>query len=182
SATGSDQHAFVIILALNEVSKHLFILSGGDIRQLFAASGANHKEHIQYTGSKSVRPGDDLRQFRIVHRLSAEMHLELKAVPLAGFNAGDRRFPGPRYAAKGVVLGGLQRINADAHAHHTDLDKSLGQLVIDQHPVCPEDDHKAEFDRITSDVENVGTHERFAARNDEETALIHLRNLLDEPV
>ncbi len=76
----------------------------------------------------------------------------------------------------------IERIDTDAHAHHADLDQVLRHPVVDQHAVGPEHHHEAELHGVTRDVEDVGADERFAARDHEETALVDLGNLIDEPV
>ena len=73
---GPDEHALVIILTVDQVAKHLFILGRGDVGELFAAAGADHEEDIEYLGAKLVRPIDHRRQFLVIRGLCAEMHLE----------------------------------------------------------------------------------------------------------
>ena len=56
----------------------------------------------------------------------------------------------------------------------------FGHPVIDQHAVGAEDHHETELHGMACDVENVGTDQRFAAGDDEETALVDLGDLIDE--
>ena len=87
-AAGPDQHVLVLVLAIDQVAQHFLVLRRRDVRQFFAAAGADHEEHIEHSCAEGMRPLHDRRQLLIVHRLRAEMDLELKAVALAGFNAG----------------------------------------------------------------------------------------------
>ena len=59
-------------------------------------------------------PFHDGGQFLVIHRLRAEMHLELESVAFAGLDAGHGRFPCSRDTAEGIVLLRVERIDADA--------------------------------------------------------------------
>ena len=181
-ATSADQHALIIVLAIDQVAQHFLVLRRGDVREFFAAARTDHEEHIEDSCAELMRPLNDRRQLLIVHRLRAEMDLELKAVPLAGFNPGHSGFPGSRNATERIVFGGIERIDADADAHDADLDEGFGHLVVDEHAVGPEDHHEAELHRMAGDVENVGTDQRLSACNDQQTALIHDSDLIDERI
>src|SRR3712207_7994875 len=52
-------------------------------------------------------------------------------------------------------------------------------LYRSQHPVRAEDHHEALGGGMTGDVEDVWTCERLATRNDQQTAAVDLRNLVD---
>jgi len=80
------------------------------------------------------------------------------------------------------VFLGFERIDTDAHTHHADLDQLLCQPVIDQHAVGSEHHHEAELHSVARDVENIGTDERFTARDHEEAASVDLGDLIDELV
>src|SRR6476659_4529186 len=108
------------------------------------------------------------------------MHLELQSIALARFDAGQGRFPRSRYAAEGIVLGWIERINADADTHEADINELLGHLVIDQHAVGAEDDHDTTCHGMAGNVEDVRSHQPFAAGNDEEASLVDFRDLIDE--
>ncbi len=179
-AAGAHQHAFVVVLAVHEKAEHFLILGRRDIAELLAAAGADHEKDVEYLSSQLMGPLDDRRQLLIVHRLGAEVHLERQAVSLAGFDAGNGRFPGPGDPPEGVVLGGVQRIDADADAHHADLDQRFGHGVIDQHPVGAEHNHEAELHGMAGDVEDIGTHQRFSAGDDQQAALVDFGDLVDE--
>src|SRR4029077_12482467 len=113
-----------------EVAEHLFVLCGSDIGEFFASPGADHEENIEYLGTQLVRPIDYLWQFLVIHWLCAEVYLEGQSVPLAGLNAGECSFPRTWHAAEVIVFLRIERIDADAHAHHADLDQVLRHLVI----------------------------------------------------
>src|ERR1043165_3357948 len=89
--TGSDKHTLVMILTVDQVAKHLFILSRRDVGEFFTAAGTDHEKDIEHLGTKLVRPIDHLRQFLVIHGLRTEVHLEWQAVSLAGFDARDRK-------------------------------------------------------------------------------------------
>ena len=57
---------------------------------------------------------------------------------------------------------------------------ALAMLVVDQHAVGAEDHHESELHRMPGDVENVGTDQRLAAGDDQQTALVHFGDLIDE--
>ena len=86
----------------------------------------------------------------------------------------------PGNPTKCVVLLRIQRIDADADAHDADLDQFLGHAVVDQHAVGAEHDHETELHGMTRDVENVGAHQRLATGDDQQAALVHLGDLIDE--
>ena len=110
------------------------------------------------------------------------MHLEGQPVPLASLDTGECGLPCAGHAAKTIMLLGIERIDADAHAHHADLDQLLRHPVIDQHAVGPEHHHETEFHGMARDIEDVRTDKRFTSRDHKETALIDLGNLIDELV
>ena len=178
--TGPDEHALVIILTVHEVAEHLFVLCRGDVGEFFAATGADHEENIEDLGAELVSPIDHIRQFLVIHGLRAEVHLEGQPVPLAGLDTGECGFPRTGYATEAIVFLRIERIDADAHTHHADLDQVFRHPVVDQHAVGAEHHHEAEFHGVARDVEDVGTDERFAARDHEEAALVDLGNLIDE--
>ena len=60
---GPDEHALVVILTVDEIAEHFFVLGRGDVGQLLAATGADHEKNIEHLGAKLVRPIDHLRQF-----------------------------------------------------------------------------------------------------------------------
>ena len=108
------------------------------------------------------------------------MHLERQPVPLAGLDAGECGFPCAGHATEAIVFLGIERIDADTHAHHADLDQFLRHPVVDQHAVGPEHHHEPEFYGMARDVEDVRTDERFATCDHEEAAFVDLGNLIDE--
>src|SRR5262245_37923987 len=110
------------------------------------------------------------------------MYLERQPIPLAGLDTRKCRFPCTRHTAKAIVFLWIERVDTDAHTHYTDLDQVLRKPVIDQHAIGSEHHHEAELHGIAGDVENIGTDERFTARDHEETAPVDLGDLIDEPV
>src|SRR5678809_868417 len=89
------------------------------------------------------------------------MYLEGQPVPLTGIDTGECGFPCTRHTAEAIVLLGIERIDTDAHAHHADIHKRSGHVVINQHPICSKDDHEAELHSVARDIKTVSyTHLR----------------------
>ena len=182
-AAGTDQHTLVVVLAIHQVTEHLFVLGRRDVREFFAATGAHHEEDIEDAGAEPMRPFHDGGQFLVIHRLRAEMHLELAARCVCRPRCRPRRAShAPGHAAEGIVLLGIERIDADADAHDADLDQLFGHPVIDQHAVGAEHHHESELHGMTRDVENVRADQRLPAGDDQQTALVDLGDLVDQAV
>ena len=80
-----------------------------------------------------------------------------------------------RHSAKVVVFLRIERINADAHAHHADFNQRFGHAIIDQHPVGPEHNDKAQPYCVAGNVENIRTDKRFTTGDDQQASLYLLR-------
>ena len=181
-APRAHQHIRVPVLGVHQEGQHFLVLFGGNIGQFLATSRAHHKEDVQHASAQSMGPFDHVRQFLVVHRLGAEMHLKLQAVPFAGFNARDRRFPGPGNAAKRVMFAGIEGVDADAHAHDADLDEFAGEAIIDQHAVGAEDDHEPLSHGVAGNVEDVRPDQGFSPGDDQQAPFIDLGDLVDQPI
>lgn len=180
SATGAYQHIFVLVLAIHKIAKNLFVLLGCDIRQFFAASSADHEEHVQDPCAEGVGPFHDCRQFLIVHGLRTEVNLELQTIAFAGLDAGQCAGKGTGDTTELIVLVRIKRVDADADAHDTDLDQRFCHAIVDQHAIGAEHDDEAEPHGMSGDVQDVGTHQRFSAGDHQQASFVHLGDLIDE--
>ena len=74
---------------------------------------------------------------------------------------------------------GIEGVDADADSHDADLHQGFRHAVIDQHTIGAEHDDKAESDGMAGNVQNVGSHERLPASNDQQAALVYFSDLVD---
>ncbi len=74
----------------------------------------------------------------------------------------------------------VKGIDADPDAHHADLHQVLGHPVIDHHAIGSKDHHEPLADRMSGDVQNIRTNQRFTAGDDQQRTPIDLGNLINK--
>ena len=105
---------------------------------------------------------------------------ELKAIALAGFDAGRRGSQAPGTPRKALCFFGSNGIDADADAHHTDRDQLLGHPIVDQHAIGTEHHQKPSFTAYARSRECPGRTSGSPPVMTMQTALIDLGDLIDQ--
>ena len=136
-----DQAAFVA-RGLGDLGQNLLVGLHGDIGDFLATPGTNKEEHIEHEGAGFPGEGDHIVEFMGVVIGHRKMNLETQLVVTASVDASHGFFPRARLAAKVVMIGGIQRIDADADALNTGIFQGFCPRVVEQGSVGADDDHQ----------------------------------------